>query len=90
MQPPRISHALRASLKHPTGKAVARQATGWDNSQISRVLSGSQGIVIDKLDPLFESVGFVLVSREYLRAVTTLGRLGLDSVAIDANRERAK
>lgn len=47
-------------------------ALRWDDSGVSRFLSGSKGIVVDKIDPLVAAVGFVCVTRKYLDAVATL------------------
>ena len=73
---PSIEHALRRALSGPDRHDVAR-SVGWDDSQVSRFLSGGQGIVLDKLDALVHAVGFVLVTRKYLDAVSTLGEVGM-------------
>lgn len=72
----RIEPALRTALNGPQRHQV-QKAVGWDDSQVSRFLSGGQGIVIDKIDTLVASVGFVLVTRKYLDAVATLGEVGM-------------
>jgi hypothetical protein len=74
--PALIEPALRQALHGPRRQDVQR-ALGWDDSQVSRFLSGSQGVVIDKIDTLVASVGFVLVTRRYLDAVATLGEVGM-------------
>lgn len=74
---PRIEHALRAALNGPRRHDV-QAAVGWDDSQVSRFLSGGQGIVIDKLDALANAVGYVLVTRRYLDAISTLGEVGMN------------
>lgn len=71
-----IEHALRAALQGPQRHDV-QKAVGWDDSQVSRFLSGGQGIVIDKLDALVHAVGYVLVTRRYLDAISTLGEVGM-------------
>ncbi|MFP3740905.1 DNA-binding protein, partial [Burkholderia sp. SIMBA_019] len=73
--PVRIEAALRMALSGPKRHGV-QQAIRWDDSQVSRFLSGGQGVVIDKIDALVAAVGFVLVTRKYLDAVTTLGEVG--------------
>lgn len=73
---PRIEQALRSALSGPARHDV-QQAVGWDDSQVSRFLSGGQGIVIDKLDALVSAVGYVLVTRRYLDAISTLGEVGM-------------
>lgn len=74
--PIRIEQALRAALNSPRRHEVAA-AVGWDDSQVSRFLSSGQGIVIDKLDALVSAVGYVLVTRRYLDAMSTLGEVGM-------------
>ncbi|VVE41735.1 DNA-binding protein [Pandoraea communis] len=74
-QPVRIEHALRRALTGP-GRQNAMAAVGWDESQVSRFLSGGQGIVIDKIDALFSSSGYRLVSDRYFEAITTLCKVG--------------
>ena len=73
---PTIETALRQALSGPARHNVA-SALHWDDSQLSRFLSGGQGVVIDKLDALVHAVGFVLVTRKYLDAVATLGEVGM-------------
>lgn len=75
--PALIEPALRAAL-HSQRRHEVQAAVGWDDSQVSRFLSGGQGIVIDKIDTLVASVGFVLVTRKYLDAVATLGEVGMN------------
>lgn len=74
--PSRIEQALRAALTGQTRHEV-QKAVGWDDSQVSRFLSGSQGIVIDKIDTLLCAVKYVPVNREYLDAISTLGKVGM-------------
>ncbi|RKU01808.1 DNA-binding protein [Burkholderia sp. Nafp2/4-1b] len=74
--PALIEPALRQALHGPRRHDV-QIALGWDDSQISRFLSGTQGVVIDKIDKLVAAIGFVLVTRKYLDAVATLGEVGV-------------
>lgn len=74
--PIRIEQALRAALNGPKRHQVAA-AVGWDDSQVSRFLSGGQGIVIEKLDALLAAVQYVPVNRRYLDAISTLGEVGM-------------
>ncbi len=74
--PALIEPALRQALHGPKRLDV-QAALGWDDSQVSRFLSGGQGVVIDKIDTLVAAVGFVLVTRKYLDAVATLGEVGV-------------
>ena len=75
--PPRIEQALRAALTSQ-GRLEVMESVGWDKSAVSRFLDGQQGVPIDKLDKLVGSVGFVLVTREYLDAIATLSRVGVN------------
>jgi hypothetical protein len=75
-QPIRIEQTLRSALNGPKRHEVQREV-GWDDSQVSRFLSGGQGVVIEKIDTLVAAVGFVLVTRKYLDAVATLGEVGM-------------
>ena len=72
----RIEQALRRAFTGPNRHEV-QQGVGWDDSQVSRFLGGGQGVVIDKIDALVNSVGYVMVTRKYLVAVSTLGEVGM-------------
>lgn len=74
--PALIEPALREALHSPKRHDV-QAALNWDDSQVSRFLSGGQGVVIDKIDTLVAAVGFVLVTRRYLDAIATLGEVGM-------------
>lgn len=75
--PPRIEQALRAGLTSQ-GRQEVMDAVGWDKSAVSRFLDSQQGVTIDKIDKLVGSVGYVLVTREYLDAIATLSRVGVN------------
>jgi hypothetical protein len=75
--PPRIEQALRSALTSQ-GRHEVMETVGWDKSAVSRFLDGQQGVPIDKLDKLVGAVGFVLVTREYLDAIATLSRVGVN------------
>lgn len=74
--PRHIEQVLRLALSGKTRKEVAKKM-GWDDSQISRFLSGQQGVTIDKLDMLVASVDYVLVTKRYLDAIGTLSEVGV-------------
>ena len=74
--PIRIEQALREALNGPARHDI-QKAVGWDDSQVSRFLSGGQGIVIEKLDALVHAMKYVLVTRKYLDAISTLGEVGM-------------
>ncbi|MDO6525419.1 hypothetical protein Q4519_06950 [Motilimonas sp. 1_MG-2023] len=71
----RVEQLLRKSLTSSQRHAV-KGATGWDDSNISRFLSGQQGVTIDRIDELFNSVGITLVTRKYLDAMATMCQVG--------------
>ena len=71
-----IERALRQSLSQP-GSAVA-EAAGWDGSNVSRVLSGQQGVPIGKLDAIIAAAGYVIVGRKFFDAIGTLGEVGMN------------
>lgn len=72
-----IQHALRTALKDDRRTAAIKEVTGWDESQVSRIKSDQQGIVLSKLDAVVEAAGFVLVTRRYLDAISTLSEVGV-------------
>lgn len=74
---PRIEQALRAHLSSE-GRHDVMQAMGWEKSAVSRFLGGDLGATIDKIDTLVGAVGYVLVTRQYLDAITTLGKVGVN------------
>ena len=69
-----IERVLRQSLSQP-GSAVA-EAAGWDSSNVSRFLSGQQGVPIGKIDAIVAAAGYVLIGRKYLEALATFGEVG--------------
>lgn len=71
----RIEQLLRAALTGPERHNV-KQAAGWDDSNISRILSGQQGITIERLETVFDAVGISLVTRKYLDAMATMCQVG--------------
>lgn len=74
--PIKIEQRLRDVLTSPQRHTV-QQAIGWDDSQVSRFLSGQQGIPLNKIDALISAVSFVCVTVKYLDAITTLGEVGV-------------
>lgn len=75
--PPRIEQALRSALTSE-GRHQVMEAVGWDKSAVSRFLDSQQGVTIDKLDKLVGAVGYVLVTRNYLDAISTLSKVGVN------------
>lgn len=66
-----LRKALTGNLRHEV-----KSATGWDDSNISRFLSGQQGVTIERIDALFNAVGIALVTRKYLDAMATMCQVG--------------
>ena len=73
----RIEQLLRTALTSRERAKIA-QAIGWDDSQVSRFLSGQQGVTVSRIDALIDAVGYVLVTTKYLDALTTLCEVGMD------------
>lgn len=71
----RVEQLLRAALSSNQRHAV-KDATGWDDSNISRFLSGQQGVTIERIDELFNVIGISLVTRKYLDAMATMCQVG--------------
>ena len=71
----RIEQMLRAALTGPQRHNV-KEAAGWDDSNVSRFLSGQQGLTIDRIEVVFEAVGAALVTRRYLDAMATMCQVG--------------
>jgi hypothetical protein len=57
---------FRRLLSDPQLRAPVKEALDWDDSQVSRFMSGQQGIPIDKIDAAIEAMGMVVTSRQYL------------------------
>lgn len=72
--PGTVERVLRQALAQP-GSAVAA-AAGWDASNVSRFLSGQQGVPIGKLDALMQAAGYVLVSRRFFDATGVMAEVG--------------
>lgn len=70
-----IERVLRQNLSQP--KSAVAEAAGWDASNVSRVLSGQQGVPVTKLDAIVAAAGYVLISRRYFDAIGTLGEVGM-------------
>lgn len=71
----RIEQVLRQNLSQPNS-AVAK-AAGWDSSNVSRFLSGQQGVPIGKLDAIVKAAGYVMVGCKFFDAFITFGEVGM-------------
>lgn len=57
---------LRASLRNPDKQAGVLEHTGWDSTMLSKVISGQNGITIDKLNAVMTSLGLTITSVAYM------------------------
>ncbi|MGS1060557.1 DNA-binding protein [Burkholderia glumae] len=72
---PDIEQALRDVFTGPERKAAAERL-GWDNSEVSRFLSGQRGVLINEFEGAMELAGYVPVTPKYLDAISTLCVVG--------------
>ncbi|GGX11301.1 DNA-binding protein [Pigmentiphaga litoralis] len=63
---PSMERAFREALVDPSVKAKVRDALGWDESQVSRFLSGQMGLTIDKIDAAIKVLSLVVSSERYM------------------------
>ncbi|WP_028498284.1 helix-turn-helix domain-containing protein [Microvirgula aerodenitrificans] len=71
-----LEQAFRSALTSPRDKRAVADALSWDDSQVSRFLSGQQGIPIDKLDAAIQALGYVPVTPRYLDCLAYMGQIG--------------
>lgn len=57
---------LRAALRDSLNQSAVVEATGWDMTMISKLLSGTAGITIDKLNATLAALGLTVTSVEYM------------------------
>lgn len=70
-----MSHAIRLALTGDRKKELM-ELMGWETGDVSRILSGGQGIPLEKLEKLADFIGYVHVSKTYLNAISTLCQVG--------------
>ncbi|VWC78614.1 DNA-binding protein [Burkholderia aenigmatica] len=75
---PSIERAFREALTDPRARGPIAEALGWDESQVSRFLSGQLGIPIGKIDAGIAALELRCVSREYLDAHATMSKVGVN------------
>lgn len=61
-----LESEVRAALSDPAKQADILEATGWDQSMLSKVRSGQAGITLDKLNPILVACGLVLSTPSYM------------------------
>ncbi|PRP68741.1 DNA-binding protein [Chromobacterium amazonense] len=71
-----IERGLRSALTNPRTASKVADSLNWDNSQVSRFLSGQMGLTIDKIDTAVQALGYVCVQPKYLDAMATLCQVG--------------
>ena len=75
-QKPSMDRAFRQALTDPSTRAKARDRLGWDDSQVSRFLSGQMGITIDKIDAAIEILGMVVTTPGYMDFLSYGAKIG--------------
>ncbi|KVM70141.1 hypothetical protein WJ60_09915 [Burkholderia ubonensis] len=53
-------------MADPKAKAAILEATRWDASMPSKVLSNNAGITLEHLNTVFESLGLVVTTKGYM------------------------
>lgn len=57
---------LRTALRDSDNQAAVIDATGWDSTMVSKVISGQNGITIDKLNAVMAALGLTITSVAYM------------------------
>lgn len=65
-QRPSMDRAFRQALTDPRIKAAVKDRLGWDESQVSRFLSGQMGLTIDRMDIAIDVLGMVITTPAYM------------------------
>ncbi|KVX33421.1 hypothetical protein WT32_02435 [Burkholderia anthina] len=63
---PVVERRLREALADPKAKAAVLEATGWDASMPSKILSNGAGITLEHLNTVLTSLGLVVVPESYM------------------------
>lgn len=78
MRRPSIEAAIRSAIADPRRKRQLLEATGWDDSMLSKLVQEKPaGITLDKLDAVLAALDHVIVTRRYLDAMCTMGKVGM-------------
>lgn len=75
-QRPSMERAFRRVLTDPVLRAKARDRMGWDDSQVSRFISGQTGLTIDKVDLAIEVLGMVVTTPSYMDFLAYGAKIG--------------
>ncbi len=76
LQRPSMESQFRQALASPKSREAIQAALGWDDSQVSRFLSGQLGLPINKIDAAIAALDMRVVTRQYLDAIGTLSITG--------------
>lgn len=63
---PIVERLLREAMADPKAKAAVLQATGWDASMPSKILSNGAGITLEHLNTVFSALGLVVTTKGYM------------------------
>lgn len=66
MRMPIVEKQLREAIADPKKKQAILEATGWDASMPSKILSNTAGITLEHLDTLFRAIGLVVTTVSYM------------------------
>ncbi|MGN5479496.1 DNA-binding protein [Cupriavidus basilensis] len=78
MRRPSIEAAIRTAIADPRKKRELLDATGWDDSMLSKLVQEKPaGITLDKLDIVLAALDHVVVTRSHLDAMCTMGKVGM-------------
>lgn len=76
VQRPSMERAFRSALTDPDTREALRARLAWDDSQVSRFLSGQMGLTIDKIDAAVEALGMVITTGGYMDFLAYGARIG--------------
>ncbi|MEB2504612.1 DNA-binding protein [Burkholderia sp. BCCIQ04A] len=63
---PIVERLLREAMADPKAKAAVLEATGWDASMPSKILSNGAGITLEHLNTVFSALGLVVTTKGYM------------------------
>ncbi len=63
---PIVERLLREAMADPKAKAAVLDATGWDASMPSKILSNGAGITLEHLNTVFSALGLVVTTKGYM------------------------
>ncbi len=76
LQKPSMERAFRQALSDPRTRGAARDRLEWDDSQVSRFLSGQMGLTIDKIDAAIDVLGMVVTTAGYMDFLAFGAKIG--------------